>query len=133
MSDIEPVSFHGKVYCYIVRSSYSPTQTTFVTSQDSIQQVGFIVRDKGATIARHVHRTVERRIIGTPEVLLVRTGRCEVDLYSDEQERIATCQLFAGDVILLVAGGHGFRVLEDTVLMEVKQGPYMGQDDKSLF
>jgi hypothetical protein len=80
-----------------------------------------------------VHRPLERHLIGTSEVLLVRKGRCEVDIYSDDRKVVATRELRQGDIILTVAGGHGFRMLEDTVFLEVKQGPYTGIDDKERF
>jgi mannose-6-phosphate isomerase-like protein (cupin superfamily) len=130
---IEPVAAKGKTYCYIVRASYNPVKTTFVTPNSAIQQLGFVVRQKGETINRHAHRQVQRTITGTPEVLIVRSGRCLVDIYSEAKVTLSTHELTAGDVIVLVAGGHGFRMVEDTVLMEVKQGPYVGFDDKELF
>ena len=72
-------------------------------------------------------------IRGTSEVLIVRRGRCEVDIYNDERQIVATRELRLGDVMIMVGGGHGFRMLEDTVLLEVKQGPYTGVDEKERF
>lgn len=66
-------------------------------------------------------------------MLVVRSGRCQIDLYDRERRHVATRELGAGDVILIVGGGHGFRMLEDTVLLEVKQGPYTGLDEKERF
>jgi mannose-6-phosphate isomerase-like protein (cupin superfamily) len=133
MDPIETVSDDAKLYCYIIRSSVSPAKTTFITPSDATQQVGFIVYPRGGQVPRHVHKPAERHVRGTPEVLLVRSGRCEVDIYNDEQRVIATRPLGPGDVVVLVAGGHGLRMLEDTVFLEVKQGPYLGSDDKVLF
>ena len=61
------------------------------------------------------------------EVLIVQRGRCEVDVYSEDRRLVATRELALGDILISVAGGHGFRVLEDLVLLEVKQGPYPGE------
>lgn len=72
-------------------------------------------------------------MVGTSEVLVVRHGRCEVDFYADDLSLVATRELSAGDVMLMVGGGHGFRMLEDTVFLELKQGPYLGVDEKELF
>jgi hypothetical protein len=80
-----------------------------------------------------MHRAVKRQLIGTAEVLLVQAGRCEVDIYDKGCRLVATPELAAGDLIVLLAGGHGFRMLEDTVLLEIKQGPYGGTDEKVLF
>jgi hypothetical protein len=80
-----------------------------------------------------VHRPLERHLVGTSEVLLVRQGRCEADVYNDERELVATRELREGDILLMISGGHGFRMLEHTVFLEVKQGPYTGVDEKEVF
>jgi hypothetical protein len=72
-------------------------------------------------------------VVGTQEVIIVRSGRCEIDLYDSDRRHVATRELDTGDVIIIASGGHGFRMLEDTVLLEVKQGPYTGLDEKERF
>jgi mannose-6-phosphate isomerase-like protein (cupin superfamily) len=71
--------------------------------------------------------------VHTLEVLYIRSGKVAIDFYSDEQEYIGQRVLSAGDVILLVSGGHGFKMLEPTEMIEVKQGPYAGDEDKTRF
>jgi hypothetical protein len=66
-------------------------------------------------------------------VLLVRKGRCEVDIYDHAKELVATRELREGDILLLIDGGHGFRMLEETVFVEIKQGPYVGLNEKERF
>lgn len=117
----------------LVLSGVDPGETTFPTPDELSLQVGFVVYPAGGEIQRHDHKPLERHVVGTPEVLVVRSGRCEIDLYDQGREHVATRELKAGDVILIVGGGHGFRMLEDTVLLEVKQGPYVGLDDKERF
>ncbi|MDO8630284.1 MAG: hypothetical protein Q7R41_07310 [Phycisphaerales bacterium] len=117
----------------IVHADHRPDATEFVTPDDWTQQVGFIVYKAGDRIARHTHLPIERRIVGTGEVLVVRKGRCEVDLYNEAGTLVAKRELRTGDVLILVSGGHGFRMLEDTVLLEVKQGPYTGLAEKEYF
>jgi uncharacterized protein YjlB len=80
-----------------------------------------------------MHLPIERHVIGTTEVLIVERGRCEVDIYTQDRQVAATRELSAGDILIAVAGGHGFRVLEDTVLLEIKQGPYPGGAEKERF
>jgi hypothetical protein len=130
---IEPIGRDGKTYCYVIRQATAPEATTFVTPDDAIQQVGFVVHEAGAEVRRHSHLPLERQIVGTPEVLVVRAGRCEMSVYDDDQELVATHELVEGDVMVMVGGGHGFRMIEDTVLLEIKQGPYFGSHEKTYF
>jgi hypothetical protein len=130
---VEHITWDGQPLCYILRVSLNPQRTTFFTPAEFKQQVGFVVYPAGGQITRHVHRPVERHLVGTSEVLVVKKGRCEIDIYNDERKLVATRELLAGDIMLMVGGGHGFRMLEDTVLIEVKQGPYTGIDEKERF
>jgi quercetin dioxygenase-like cupin family protein len=129
----ERIEADGRVLAYIVRAGTRPAATSFVTPAEHVQQVGFVVYPAGGEIPRHSHVPLERRIVGTPEVLVVREGRCEIDIYGEAHDHVATRELEAGDVMIMVAGGHGFRMLEDTVLLEVKQGPYPGEREKERF
>jgi hypothetical protein len=130
---IETISRGGQILCYLVHPHGRPEATTFITPDDAIPQVGFIVHDAGGEVRRHYHLPLKRRIVGTPEVLIVREGRCEMDVYDDDEQLVATRELVEGDVMVMVGGGHGFRMLEDTVLIEVKQGPYFGAEEKVYF
>ena len=133
MQHVENIACNGSPLAYIVRAEIDPRETTFVTPGDFKQQVGFIVYDAGTEIPRHVHRPVERRLNETSEVLLVRRGCCEVDIYNNARELVAVRKLHTGDILILVSGGHGFRMLEDTELLEVKQGPYTGLEERERF
>ena len=117
----------------IIRASFLPDKTTFLTPPDYKQQVGYIVYPAGGEIQRHVHRPLERHLVGTSEVVIVRRGRCEIDIYNDERELVAARELREGDIVLMVGGGHGFRMLENTVFLEIKQGPYHELDEKEQF
>jgi len=117
----------------IIRHDFRPTGTTFVTSPDLAQQVGFVVYPPGGVIKRHIHKNVDRQNISSSEALIVREGKLEIDIYDVNKSLVATRQLEAGDFVLMVSGGHGFRVLEPTVLLEIKLGPYGGAEDKELF
>jgi quercetin dioxygenase-like cupin family protein len=130
---VESIGFEGKTLCLIIRRELEPRSTTFLTPSDFNLQAGYIVYPEGHVIPRHVHLPVERHLTGTSEVLIVRKGRCELEVYNDDRERVAVRELRAGDVMVMVAGGHGFRMLEDTILLEVKQGPYPGVAEKERF
>jgi hypothetical protein len=133
MNGIEAVAVEGNVLAYIIRSDAKPAATGFITGDESSFQAGFVVYPRGGEVQPHVHLPVERNVLGTAEFILVRSGRCLVDVYSDERAVIATRELGPGDAILTLAGGHGFRMTEDTVLLEVKQGPFMPGRDKERF
>jgi hypothetical protein len=117
----------------IIRREYKPTETTFVTSPDLAQQVGFVVYPAGGLIKRHIHKNVDRQNISSSEALIVRQGKLEIDIYDQNKMLLATRELQAGDFVLMVSGGHGFRILEAAILLEVKLGPYAGASDKELF
>jgi hypothetical protein len=133
LGGIEEIETNGVLLAIIVRRAARAVRTMFVTDDSLLQQVGFVVYPEGGEVSRHVHVPLERSIRGTSEVLIVREGRCVVDLYDEERRLVDARELTQGDVILLIAGGHGFRMLEDTVFLEVKQGPYTGIGEKETF
>jgi hypothetical protein len=123
----------GVILAYLVRGGTPPSKTTFLTPDDCTLQVGHVVYAAGGEIARHVHLPIERHLVGSTEVLLLQQGRCEVDVYTDDRRMVATREMQVGDILIAVSGGHGFRVLEDTILLEIKQGPYPGGAEKERF
>jgi hypothetical protein len=124
---MEAIADKGVVLAYIARSGPPPTQTRYLTPNECAIQVGHIVYPGGSEIPRHIHLPIERHLVGSAEVIIVQRGRCEVDIYSDERRVVATHELRVGDILIALSGGHGFRVHEDTILLEVKQGPYPGE------
>jgi len=117
----------------IIRDDFRPTGTTFITTPDLAQQVGFVVYPAGGVIKRHIHKNVDRQNISSSEALIVREGKLEIDIFDQNKNLIATRTLKAGDFVLMVSGGHGFRIIESTILLEIKLGPYAGPSDKELF
>ena len=133
MDHIEHIVSNGRPLAYVIRGELDPCKTTFLTPPEFKQQVGFVVYPEGGEIQRHFHRPLERHLVGTSEVLVVRRGRCVIDIYDDDRTLVATRELRQGDIMLMVNGGHGFRLMEDTVFLEIKQGPYTGLDEKERF
>jgi hypothetical protein len=130
---VERISRGEKTLAYVVRTQFQPDKTSFVTPSELSQQLGFIVYGAGGEIPRHKHLPVNRSITGTLEVLIVRKGSCDADIFDDDNVLVTSVVLNCGDIILLVAGGHGFRIREDTILLEVKQGPFVPGKDKEHF
>jgi hypothetical protein len=133
MEHVERITCNDNPLAYIIRAEMRPAKTTFVTPPEFKQQVGFVVYPAGGAIQRHDHRPIVRHLVGTSEVLVVQNGRCEIDIYNDNRQLVATRELRRGDIMLMVGGGHGFRMLEDTVFLEIKQGPYTGEAEKQRF
>jgi hypothetical protein len=129
---MEPILWDGCLLAYIIHERMAPEKTVFPTPPNLELQVGFVVHPAGGVIAPHRHARITRTINRTCEVLIVKKGRCEVDIYNDDQQLVVTRELQIGDLIILVNGGHGFRIQEDAVLLEIKQGPYLGLSEKEL-
>lgn len=129
----EFISYKGQVLAVLLRSTYSDEGIKFFTPSDFSQQLGYMNRPKGYVVAPHVHNPVPREVLFTKEVLFIKTGKVRVDFYDEGQIYLESRILVKGDVILLALGGHGFEMLERTEIIEVKQGPYAGESDKTRF
>lgn len=130
---IENITENGKLLAIIIRNSFNKEGIAFFTDDNFSQQLGYMNRPKGYVIAPHRHNLVSREVVQTQEVLFVKSGQVRVDFYNDDQMYLESRLLFAGDVILLAAGGHGFEMIEPSEMIEVKQGPYLGEMDKVRF
>lgn len=117
----------------VIKSNIDRNETEFLTPNSFFQQVGFIVRRKGDIIKAHYHNRLERKITLTQETLFIKKGKLRVRLYSKEGIKIKNIILNQGDVIFLAGGGHGFDVMENTEIIEVKQGPYIAEKDKTYY
>jgi len=130
----EEIKYNEKLIAMILRSNYTLDNIVFFSPPDFSQQLGYLPHKKGSTIRSHIHKQIDRKITLTQEVLFMRKGRILVNLYTENKKYITSRELSAGDVILLCSGGHGFKILEDTEMIEVKQGPFSGKEnDKEVF
>lgn len=130
---IEKVIYNDKLLAIIVRSDYRKDGIEFFTPNDFSQQLAYMNRPAGYKIQPHIHNKVQREVFYTQEVLFIKKGKVKIDFYDDERNPIDTIIVQTGDVILLASGGHGFEMLEDTEMIEVKQGPFAGENDKTRF
>jgi len=130
---IDRITHKDKELALIIRHTFHKEGIEFFTPGDYSQQIGYMNRPTGYVISPHVHNPVLREVQYTKEVLLIKTGKLRVDFYSEQQDYLESTILEAGDVILLAYGGHGFEMLEPTEIIEVKQGPYAGDQDKTRF
>lgn len=127
------IEHDGTLFATIVDSSFSEPGVSFITPNSSSLQLGFIAQPEGKSIKAHYHRPTTRELYFTNEVLIIRKGKLRVDFYNEERIYLESYILKTGDIILLEAGGHGFEVLEEVDIIEVKQGPYVEGEDKDRF
>lgn len=130
---IETLKVGDQLLAVIVSHSFDKPGIHFFTPNDLSQQLAYMRHPAGKVIDPHVHNPVSRSVQYTQEVLFIKRGRLRVDFYDSNQNYIESRVLQSGDVILLATGGHGFEVLEEIEMIEVKQGPYAGDQDKTRF
>ena len=130
---IEKVYFKQTLLALIVRAQFKDDGINFFTPGEFSQQLGYMNRPAGYIIEPHVHKPNKRIIHNTQEVLFIRSGKLRIDFYSSQKLFLESRVLLKGDIILLSSGGHGFVMLEDSEIIEVKQGPYSGERDKEKF
>ena len=133
MKNMEEIQSGQQVIAVIIYSEFSKDGIEFFTPGEFSQQLGYMKHKKGHTIQEHKHKLQTREVKYTQETLFIRKGRVRVDFYTDDKLFLTSRELKTGDVILLASGGHGFEFLEETEMIEVKQGPHGGDEDKERF
>jgi len=131
--NIEFIKKNKKILAIIIYNSYKEEGVKFLSPPDFPQQIAFISRKRGEVIDAHIHNLVKREIKETQESLFIKKGKLKVNFYDLRKKYLSSRILKAGDIILLAGGGHGFKVLNDVKMVEVKQGPYLGERDKIRF
>lgn len=130
---IEQIKHKDKLLSIIIRTHFEEDGIHFFTPADFSQQLAYMKRSTCYSIPPHVHNPVSRNVALTQEVLFIKNGKVRVDFYDNDYNYLESRILYPGDVILLATGGHGFVMLEESEIIEVKQGPYAGDDDKTRF
>jgi len=130
---VEQIFDEYRMIAIIIYAEYHSDGIDFFTPPNLSQQLASMKRPKGYKIPAHIHKPVPRKVKYTQETLFIKKGRVEIKFYDENKEYLESRILKAGDVILLVSGGHEFVMLEDTEMIEVKQGPYAGGNDKEIF
>jgi len=131
---IEKILHKKKLLALIVRGKYrSKKGITFFTPNDSTQQFGYMKHKKKHVIKPHLHKKRLTRILYTTEVILILKGILRVDFYNFSKKYLFSKIVREKDIIMLVHGGHGFKILKDIEMLEIKQGPYSLSKDKIKF
>lgn len=124
-----------EIIAIIIKHDYKKEGIEFFTPDNFSLQLGYMGYTSNYEIKPHIHKNMlKKEVWDTSEVLFIKTGKVKVDLYTTEKKYIRSEILYPNDIILLVSGGHGFQMLDDSEIIEVKQGPYSGKDiDKEVF
>lgn len=133
MKNIETISHEGETLAIIIRHNHYSDGVDFLTPDHYPQQLAFMGHGAGKIIQAHIHNKIPRQIDHTSEVLVIRKGTLKANIYDKNKKFISTHELGAGDIILLAAGGHGFEAISDVEMIEIKQGPFLGDQDKVRF
>jgi hypothetical protein len=133
MEPVESIQAGGKPIAIIVRRDFNKPGVTFFSPFEFSQQLGILIHSAGHEVKAHHHNLIARDVRVTQEVLHIIEGKVEIDLYDEKKVYMTTCILNQGDTILLAYGGHGIKILEPSKILEVKQGPYAGREDKEFF
>lgn len=130
---IEQIFDDYRMIAIIIYSEYQKEGIEFLTPNNFSQQLAYMKRPEGYKIQAHVHKPVSRNVKYTQETLFIKKGKVKINFYDEDKRYLETRILKTGDVILLVSGGHDFIMMEETEMIEVKQGPYAGDNDKERF
>jgi hypothetical protein len=131
MKTLEEIKYKNKILAIVIYKNFKFNGIKFFTPNNFSQQLGYMKRSKGYEIAPHFHNKIKREVHYTQEVLFIKSGKVRVDFYNNKKKYIKHRILNKGDIILLSDGGHGFTMLKPTEMIEVKQGPYIGDSDKT--
>lgn len=133
ISKIEKIIHNGKVIALIIQKGFKPVGINFFSPQDYSLQLGAMTRPRGYHVMPHIHKPLKRMTKCTQEVLFIQSGKVRVDFYSLKQVFLKSRRLNAGDIILFAGAGHAIEFIKKSVIVEVKNGPYIQGADKSRF
>lgn len=131
---IEKIIYKKKLFALIVRKNFRKKKgINFFTSNNLNLQCGFMKHEKNHFIKPHSHQKRENKIFYTSEVLLILKGKLRVDFYNDNKNYLYSKIVNANNILILIKGSHGFKVLSPIEMLEIKQGPYKMLKDKIKF
>ena len=121
---IKNIKYKNKTFGFII--TYKKKKgVNFLTPNNLSHQIGFI--------QPHWHHKNSRIINYTSEVLIILKGKIRVDFYTKKEKYLFSKIISKNDIVILIDGGHGFKILKPTEIIEVKQGPYSQKKDKKIF
>lgn len=102
---------------------------TFFSEDNDFVQVGTWRYEKGKNLLAHIHNFVEKEVNRTQEFIYVVKGAVKAFIYDEDEFLLEDILLHSNEGLILFSGGHGYEILEDdTIVIEVKNGPYVGAE-----
>lgn len=126
---IKEIKFNNEILARHIPSEAWAPGLGFYSNDEEYIQVGSWQYDKGKELLKHIHNPVERTVIRTQEVLYIRKGSIKAQIFSLDEILVDEIIANEGDTIIMLNSGHGYTILEDnTQVLEIKNGPYLGAD-----
>ncbi len=129
-SVIEP----DKLLHIVFKSSESNGRQQLVDSSEFLQIASLSLK-RGENFAAHKHlwKILPNNNNIAQESWVILKGKIEVTFYDLNNDKLHSEILGPGDVSITLYGGHSYRIIEDSIALEFKSGPYLGKDlDKEL-
>ena len=124
---IKKIIYKKKVLAILIKSNFKPNKTNFIGSPKNSLQLGYIIKKKNDRIKKHRHKKIRRKITGTPEILIIKKGVAKINIYF-KQKIVKNVTLKKGDIISLIDCEHSLSFVKDTIIQEIKQGPYVANE-----
>ena len=126
-SDVDP-----EILISTVITNFEEAGRHDASTVDEILQVSALSLAKNKVVKSHMHKPIVRGTIGTQEAWIVISGSIRAEIFDTNKDKISENILMSGDCVVLYRGGHSMQVLEDnTVIYEIKNGPYLGAENDS--
>lgn len=114
---------------HITNEDIKPGLNFFSEDAEFIQVGVWGHYEKDKELKAHIHNRIERTADRTYEALYIIKGAIEATIYDLVENPVDTIQVKQGEILVLLESGHGYTIKEeDTTVLEVKNGPYLGAD-----
>tara|TARA_Y100000310_G_C20213598_1_gene592490 strand:- start:58 stop:471 length:414 start_codon:yes stop_codon:yes gene_type:complete len=133
MSDVTNVTHNGQTYALFFSKNMTTDSIQFLTEDEDAFQVGLMEREEGYTVEPHQHTERPIELSTVSEFIYVEKGKVKVTVFDEEWNELDQHELSGGDSLLFLRGGHSLEVLEAARMIEVKQGPYPGEENAKIF
>lgn len=127
--EIKEIKYNEEILARHIPSEAWASGLGFYSNDEEFIQVGSWQYDKGKELLKHIHNPIERTVIRTQEVLYIKKGSIKAQIFSLDEILIDEIIAKEGDTVILLNSGHGYTILENnTQVLEIKNGPYLGAD-----